>query len=538
MRRVACLLMLAAFASIATAQTRDRNLRMTASDVAAGEPRHALVIGNSAYTHGSLKNAVNDARAMAKALAAAGFNVRLLEDASLIGMQRAVRQWGNDLAAGGVGLFYYAGHGMQVKGRNYLVPVNAEIELEDEIEFNSLDVNQVLAKMDSAKNAVNIVILDACRNNPFARSFRVSASGLAQMDAPTGTFIAFATAPGSTASDGVSGDNGVYTRHLLREMPSAGLPIEQVFKRVRNGVMADTKGLQVPWESSSLRGEFAFIPGKPAQDMLAEAVADAVRREREANQQRMDQLIREALERQRAQFEQQAVKLAAAPPAPRPSLPPSPTPPAPIVTAALAPGVTASAVARARLPQPGDHWTYRLIETNRGGRTQQWPYDVRVLASSPGAILDRFSFAGSEGDWAHENGGYLLSQAASVFSPYLDVFEELKIGKSLPVRIMDAGCTGYHVCDASAKVAGREKVTVPAGTFDTVKVVVEHLWMSAAGAGVQINQAGQMNGARVLTVWYAPSVKRAVKFTSRRTFGEIPPIEPNFDLELVSYQLK
>jgi len=225
MPRYAGLLLLLMFALGANAQVRDRVSRVDAAEVAQGEPRYALVIGNSAYTFGSLKNPANDARAMAKALAAAGFNVRLLEDASLIGMQRAVRQWGTDLARGGIGLFYYAGHGMQVKGRNYLVPVNAEIEQEDEVEFNSLDVNQVLAKMDSAKNTVNIVILDACRNNPFARSFRASANGLAQMDAPTGTLIAFATAPGSTASDGASGDNGIYTRHLLRELPHRGLPI-------------------------------------------------------------------------------------------------------------------------------------------------------------------------------------------------------------------------------------------------------------------------------------------------------------------------
>src|SRR5204863_4245652 len=113
----------------------------------------------------------------------------------------------------------------------------------DEIEFNTLDVNIVLAKMDSAKNPLNIVILDACRNNPFARSFRSMSRGLAQMDAPTGTFIAFATAPGSTAADG-AGQNGVYTEHLLREMQRPGVPIEQMFKSVRNGVMNDTKSQQ------------------------------------------------------------------------------------------------------------------------------------------------------------------------------------------------------------------------------------------------------------------------------------------------------
>src|SRR4051812_26660052 len=197
------------------AQSRDRTLSIQP----AGKPpeaRYALVIGNSSYANGPLRNPVNDARAMAKALGEAGFSVRVVEDATFIGMQRAVRQWGDDITKGGVGLFYYAGHGLQVKGKNFLVPVNADIEREDEIEFSTLDVNVVLAKMDAAKNPLNIVILDACRDNPFARSFRSMSKGLVPMDAPTGTFIAFATAPGSTASDG-TGQNGLYTEHLLKE---------------------------------------------------------------------------------------------------------------------------------------------------------------------------------------------------------------------------------------------------------------------------------------------------------------------------------
>jgi uncharacterized caspase-like protein len=217
-----------------------------------------------------------------------------------------------------VGLFYYAGHGLQVKGRNFLVPVNAEIDREDEIEFTTLDVNIVLAKMDSAKNALNIVILDACRNNPFARSFRSVSRGLAQMDAPTGTFIAFATAPGSVASDG-TGQNGLYTEHLLREMQKPGVPIEQLFKQIRIGVMQDTNSQQIPWESSSMRGDFSFRAGVPvaaaaSQAVVAEAVAEALKREREAQQQAMEKMIAAALDKQRLMLEAQGVKFQ--PPAP------------------------------------------------------------------------------------------------------------------------------------------------------------------------------------------------------------------------------
>jgi len=522
MLRNAGLLALLLIALGASAQTRDRSLSIAAAPVPTNEQRYALVIGNSAYTHGALKNPVNDARAMAKTLAASGFNVRLLEDASLVGMQRAVRLWGNDLAKGGVGLFYYAGHGMQVKGRNFLVPVNAEIEQEDEIEFGSLDVNLVLAKMDSAKNGVNIVILDACRNNPFARSFRVAASGLAQMDAPTGTFIAFATAPGSTASDGPNSANGVYTRHLLREVPVPGVPIEQVFKRVRNAVMSDTKGLQVPWESSSLRGEFVFIPGAPTEDVLAVVVADAVRREREDQQRHMNKVIREALERQRAEFQVQLAAL-------RESADPKP------VLASAAPVQAVSQPVPPALPQPGDNWTYQLLEWKDKRAPQRTTYDVHVVAATPDAILDRFSVAGSEGEWAHSQGGYILSQGASLFSPYLGAFDDLIPGKSVAVAIMDPACRGNYHCQASAKVAGRERITVQAGTFDAVKVVVDHIWLQAFSATWS---NGRRNGGRTLTAWYSPEAKRVVKFSSRLNVGDEPAVDSNFDLELVSYQVK
>src|SRR5438045_2715630 len=329
--RFGSFLLLLAIVSCASAQTRDRTLVVEP----AGKPseqRHALVIGNSNYVNGPLKNPVNDARAMAKALGAAGFHVRVVEDATHVGMQRAVRLWGNDIAKGGVGLFYYAGHGLQVKGKNFLVPVNAEIDQEDEIEFATLDVNIVLAKMDSAKNALNIVILDACRNNPFARSFRSVSRGLAQMDAPTGTFIAFATAPGSVASDG-SGANGVYTEHLLKEMQKPGVPIEQLFKQVRNGVMGDTKSQQIPWESSLMRGDFAFYraaavaaapaaaPAAASEAAVATAVSTALKQEREAQQKAMEAMIAAALEKQRAMLEAQGLKVQQAAPPPKPAGP-------------------------------------------------------------------------------------------------------------------------------------------------------------------------------------------------------------------------
>jgi uncharacterized caspase-like protein len=214
----------------------------------------ALVVGNNAYRDAPLLNPVNDARAMAAALEKAGFTVMLRTNATQRELLESLREFGTRLQRGGTGVFYFAGHGMQIKGRNYLVPVGADIQREDEVAYQSLDAQAVLDKMESAGNGANLVILDACRNNPFARSFRSSSQGLAQMEAPVGTLVAFATAPGSVASDG-QGSHGLYTHHLLRAIAQPGLKVEDVFKQVRVAVRRESLGRQVPWESTSLEGD-------------------------------------------------------------------------------------------------------------------------------------------------------------------------------------------------------------------------------------------------------------------------------------------
>lgn len=257
----------------------DRQLR-TQQDVAAerspGE-RTALVIGNGAYRDSPLKNPVADARAMAAALEKTGFTVTKLENANRIRMREALRDWGNRISLGGVGLFYYAGHGMQVKGRNFLVPVDADIRGEDEVATEALELDAILAKMESARNSLNILILDACRNNPFARSFRSSQQGLAQIDAPLGTFVAYATAPGRTAADG-EGGNGLYTTHLLAQLQRPGFGLEEVFKATRQAVVKASHGAQVPWENSSLMGHFSFSGEPPVKaPVVAEPPVSAPR---------------------------------------------------------------------------------------------------------------------------------------------------------------------------------------------------------------------------------------------------------------------
>jgi len=237
-------------------------LSATATDCTAveAEKRQALVIGNGAYADGSLDNPPNDAREMARALRQCGFEVIEKIDCNRKDMEDAVRDFGMRIKKGGVGLFYYAGHGMQVEGSNYLIPVGADVQAEDEVKYKAMDAGMVLSKMESAGNRINIVILDACRNNPFARSFRSGSRGLKKMDAPKGTLLAYATAPGDVAADG-KGQNGLYTSRLLKHLRTPGLAVEQVFKRVRDDVMKMTGDSQVPWESTSLRGDFYFVSG-------------------------------------------------------------------------------------------------------------------------------------------------------------------------------------------------------------------------------------------------------------------------------------
>ncbi len=180
------------------------------------ESRLALVIGNSSYKNAPLLNPVNDARLMETALREAGFEVMKAENATLREMRRLVRDFGDRLkASGGVGLFYYAGHGVQVRGENYLVSVDSDIRNEDEVADDAINAQLVLEKMQSAGNRMNLIVLDACRNNPFAVKSRAAVSGLATMNAPSGSLVAYSTAPGAVAEDG-AGANSLYTKHLAR----------------------------------------------------------------------------------------------------------------------------------------------------------------------------------------------------------------------------------------------------------------------------------------------------------------------------------
>jgi uncharacterized caspase-like protein len=244
----------------------------TALAPANGERKAALVIGNSAYRVGALKNPVNDAQAVAASLRALGFEVTLRENASLRDMIESFRQFSVGARSASVRVVYYAGHGLQLKGRNYLLPVDTEIRGEDEVVAKSADLNELLDRLGATKQGINIVILDACRNNPFSGvelvgpdgrrlKFRgATPAGLAPVEAPLGSMVAFSTAPGGVALDNPGEKNSLYTKYLLASMGSPGLPVELLFKQVRLGVARETGRVQVPWESSSLTGEFCFTP--------------------------------------------------------------------------------------------------------------------------------------------------------------------------------------------------------------------------------------------------------------------------------------
>jgi hypothetical protein len=283
MPRVLCLLTILLLL-VTPAWSQERGISKASPDLGT-QKRLALVIGNSDYQHTSpLRNPANDARAMSQTLLELGFEVTALVDADQRQMEEATRQFGKDLRdQKGVGLFYYAGHGMQVDGENYLLPVDIDPSNEIDVRYDAFPVGKLLGQMQVAENGMNIVVLDACRNNPFKRSFRTASQGLAQVIAPTGTFISYATAPGSVAADG-EGQNGLFTEKLLQHMVTPGLGLEKVFKRVRADVQRDSNSQQVPWDSSSVTGDFFFVPAgstaqlsspvapnRPSQDLSSQA---------------------------------------------------------------------------------------------------------------------------------------------------------------------------------------------------------------------------------------------------------------------------
>ena len=234
-------------------------LSLLVGSSAFAEKRVALVIGNSAYKNiSSLDNPVKDARLMAKVLEAQGFEVILGLDLEYRAMKRLIRRYTKKLRSSGrdtIGFLFYAGHGLQVAGTNYLVPVKAEIETEGDVDIEAISASSLLFGVREARNRLNIIVLDACRNNPYRSLFRSASRGLLQMNAPMGSLIAFSTSPGDVAADG-SGQNSPFTKALAKSLQIPGLTIERVFKQARRKVYKVSNKQQLPWINSSVLGDF------------------------------------------------------------------------------------------------------------------------------------------------------------------------------------------------------------------------------------------------------------------------------------------
>ena len=221
------------------------------------ETKVALVIGNSTYKAAPLKNPANDSRDVAAKLRGLGFTVIERSNLTVKQIGGTLREFRSKLTPGSVALVFYAGHGLQIKGENYLPAVDADISSEEDVPTQSLATKQIMDVLGDAKTRLNLVFLDACRDNPYARGFRSASRGLSKESAPSGTLISFATRPGGVASDG-DGRNGLYTSVLLQAMNSTNLPIEQLLKKVVSGVKVASNSKQEPWMEGSIEGDFCF----------------------------------------------------------------------------------------------------------------------------------------------------------------------------------------------------------------------------------------------------------------------------------------
>ena len=493
-------------AAPARAQERMRGITLT-------EARIALVIGNAAYRNDPLDNPVNDARLIGQALKDAGFSVSVQENLDRRSLVNALREFGNRLGENTIAVLYYAGHGLQLRDRNYLIPVDAEIRSEDEIPLAGVDLGFMLGRMSTARSRINIVILDACRNNPFSGKGGPSAQGLAQMDAPVGTLLAYATAPGKLAADG-SGANSLYASHLARHLLTPGLPVEHVFKRVREGVVRETREQQVPWESSSLQGEFAFVPGVAAPREAAadvEAAGELAFWNSIHTSTRADEFrayLRQYPNGRFAALAQSRVAAFSAAPA-----------------ATVAPSSTAARPETPPgLPRAGDTWRYRVQDQFRIG-------DLFLTAR-----VDAVSAEGVSETWTTTSDAKLRTTLVSLepgfaalpgwtltppeFSPYLLAAGGLRKGRSLPDQ---TGQIERQAVPLKASIEGEEEVVVAAGRFRAVKLVLRGQALSRGAA-----RAGAVTSEHV--VWYAPDVKRMVKYTVSTRIGNALREATTFEL--------
>jgi uncharacterized caspase-like protein len=265
-------LVLAALSFVVAAQPADK---IRVDDSLSGAKRVALVIGNGGYKYAPLKNPLNDATAIDGELRKLGFATKLLKDSGWQNLNESIRNFLLQTADADARVIFYAGHGAQIRGKNYLMPVDLQYDSEDDLVQHSVNVSEVLDRLGRNTKGLNVVILDACRNNPMSNvaltadgrkiKIRGAAAGLATAQTPPGTLLAFSTSPGNVADDLAGGDNSLYTKHLLRHLASPGVPLEQMFKRVRIDVLQESQQKQIPWEQGNLTVDYCLKPGPNGQ---------------------------------------------------------------------------------------------------------------------------------------------------------------------------------------------------------------------------------------------------------------------------------
>jgi uncharacterized caspase-like protein/uncharacterized membrane protein YgcG len=462
-------------------------------------PKVALVMGNGKYKDApELKNAPNDAKAIAETLKAAGFAVDMKLDTGREALIGAIREYVHTMEQKkAVGLFYFAGHGVQLDWRNYLLPIDAVIDRIEDVAKQSVDLARLMEGLTKAANPMNVVILDACRENPFGTAKPVAQKGLSQMDAPTQTILAYATSPGNVASDG-DGANGLYTENLLREIKVPEAKIEDVFKRVRLGVRRKSNGAQIPWESTSLEEDFWFLPPKNLQQ------PDEAEKEKR-------------FEEELALWEK--LKSSAAPAPLEDFLRRFPSGPfAELAQLQLERVLAALGEKRVRIvSQDGNPFTRGSAEADMkwkvGDRYTYRRTDLLGVEAPHEAVHTVGEITGDEVRYSNGHvsdllGNVLRRAGGRIYSPNQLEPLEYVVGKQWVTQYRittPKGGTGRN--EMELRIVAREPVTVPAGTFNAFRI---------EGRGVFEEESGRVEVTK-LTKWAAPErLRREVAMEETR----------------------
>jgi len=536
-------------------------------------PKIALVLGNSRYAHArALVNPGNDAAAISDVLRKTGFAVTVALDATQEQMNSAIRTYVEALATSkAVGLFYFAGHGLQLAWRNYLVPVDAAVRSTEDIPRSCVDLTALMAGINKAANPMNVVVLDACRDNPFGsaasadgrglarpdapaaaapqRGATATGPGLSQMDAPQGTLLAYATAPGNVASDG-DGVNGLYTEHLLREIVQPEAKIEDIFKRVRLQVRRRTNGRQIPWESTSLEEDFYFVPPK-ALAQVAQAEAERARVQPTAAHKRDLALAEQQFSQELALWEKIRDTRAPGPledyllryPSGRFAelaqlrldqlLAQQGEQRIEIVSDTKNPFTKGSATANTRY-KVGDNYTYRSLNTYNKSILETFTTTVAEITDTE-VIYDRGLVTDLLGNVLRTPDGRRLSANQglplefAVGKRWTSRYHVMRddVGSTTKGGLKPAAGTRVGAVDMDYRIVARQPVTVPAGTFDTFHIRARG-WSTGMGANIYPIRVE-------LETWFAPGqVRRPVILESRRTTG--PKVLEATRLELVAFR--